>query len=185
MNLEGQTLTLILLSLIAPVGAIDTIYFHIWRFRLASRVDSRAETLTHIARSLVLGFVALLLALFEPAGAWFWLVTGLLGFDFVNNLVDVWLEGDSRSALGGVPRLEQLIHIAGSTVVGAASVSFVLSGWPYAGFPTALIPASMPALLKANAILVGVGAIALATLESGMLLRAHLDSPTPRAHTVD
>lgn len=170
--LDDHTLTLVLLSVIAPVGAIDALYFHVWTFRLAERPESRLETLTHIARSVVLGIVALTLALYEPRGAWFFAIAALLVLDFGNNLVDAALEGDSRKDLGGLPPLDYAIHIAGATWVGAASLAYVVIGLPTATAATELAPAALPGWLVANAAVIGVGAFALATLEAGLMCSA-------------
>jgi len=172
--LEGQNLTLLLLAIIAPVGALDAMYFHVWKFKLASRPESRNETATHIFRSLTLGIVALTVAFYQPAGAWFWLIAGLLGLDFANNLIDAFLEGDSRRDLGGVPQAEYLIHIAGATWVGAAALSFLVHGWTAAFLPTALMApeAAVPFALQANAVVIGIGSFALAALETALIAKS-------------
>ena len=178
---DDQTLTLVLLGIIAPVGAIDAVYFHLWRFRLAQRPESRAETVTHISRSLILGIVAVTLAFYDPRGAWYFAIAGLLAFDFVNNVVDAFLEGDSRKDLGGVPRAEYVIHIAGATWVGAASLAFVGIGWQHAFAPTELVAVSLPPMLVGNMVLVGVGSFALAAVEAALLLRAPAAATLPSA----
>lgn len=168
--MENQALTLALLGVLGPLGAVDSLYFHLWKFRLATRPASRAETLTHVARSFVLAFVAPLLAFYEPHGLWFWVVGALLAVDFGNNLLDGVLEGESRRDLGGVPRAEYLLHLAGATWMGATTLSFFAIGFVHAGSPTGLMPATgMGSMLVNNAVFVGVGALALGLLELGLV----------------
>ena len=163
---------LLLLCVVAPLGAFDVLYFHIWKFRLHARRSSHAETATHIVRSVLIGSLALTLARYEPRGAWFFVVAALLVLDFANNLLDVWLEDASRADLGGVPRPEYLIHIVGSTAGGAVTASFIILGRHLAALPTGLHASALPGWLVWNARSVAVGAFAMAILESCLVVRA-------------
>ena len=165
---EGLDLTLLLISIAAPIGAIDVVYYHIYKFRLAQRPDSRAETRTHIVRSLTLGALVLVITLYRPTGLWFWAVAALFVLDFANNAVDAFLERDSRADLGGLPRVEYVIHIAGATFMGAVALSFVARGWSLGGLETSLAPrlVEVPAPMKMNAVAIGLGALALAAYEA-------------------
>jgi hypothetical protein len=168
-NAEGLNLPLLLIFIVAPIGAIDVLYYHVYRFRLARRLESWAETSTHVVRSLILGLGTLLLV-YQPAGLWFWFVAALFALDFVNSAVDAFLEQDSRASLGGLPRLEYVIHVIGATFMGAITVTFVIGGWQLAGLDTALDPRDVPMLMKLNAIAVSAGAFALAGYEAGVML---------------
>ncbi|MFO0630374.1 MAG: hypothetical protein U0325_32760 [Polyangiales bacterium] len=165
-------LPLVILAVVAPIGAFDALYFHVYRLRLFARPASRAETATHVARSLIVGVAALLLARYEPRGAWFFTLGALFALDFANNLLDVLLEPASRADLGGLPPMEYAIHVIGATASGAITGVFLAVGWPLARLPTALAPAALPAWLSLDATLVGVGGVALALLETVLLLRA-------------
>ncbi len=138
MNFEGLNLSVFLFSIAAPLGAIDVLYFHIYKFRLATRPESRRETVTHIVRSLLFGVGLWIITTRQPQGVWFWAVLALFAFDFVNSVTDAFLERDSRAALGGLPRLEYVLHIVGATLMGVITLSFFLRGLPYASLPSGL-----------------------------------------------
>ncbi len=170
--MSASYVALLVLSIAAPLGVFDVFYFHLWKFRLFSRPASRAETGTHIARSVLIGAVALLLAHYEPRGAWFHAVAALLVLDFANNLLDVWLEDASRASLGGVPRLEYLIHVIGATASGAVGASFLVLGRGLGSLPTELHAGSVPPWLAWNAIGIGLGCLVIAAVESVLLVRS-------------
>jgi hypothetical protein len=174
MSTGGLDLTLFLLSIAAPIGAIDVLYFHIYKFKLARRPESRAETMTHIARSLMLAPVLIVVVMFEPTGWWFWALAALFVIDFVNSAVDAYLERDSRAGLGGLPRLEYIIHIVGATLMGAVAASFLIRGWHLGGLETALAPraAAAPLLMQINAVAIAVSSVGLAAYETAVLLRS-------------
>ena len=178
---DGTHLAILLISIAAPIGAFDAIYYHIIKFRLASRPESRAETRTHIARGLVIGIAVLLLAHFEPRGLWFWAIAGLFAVDFFNSAIDAYLERDSRASLGGLPRLEYIIHLTGATFMGAIAVVFLTRGWHLGALETALVAPSqpLPAFMKINALAIALGSFALAAYEAAILIRS---SPTALEH---
>ena len=108
-------LPVILMLVVAPIGALDVLYFHIWKFRLYREPSARAETVTHLIRGFLFGAGAWLISSYRLDGAWFWAVAVVLLVDFVNEIADVALEGESRAPLGGLPTLESVIHIIGAT----------------------------------------------------------------------
>jgi hypothetical protein len=167
-----MSLPLILLVIVAPVGAIDMLYFHLWKFRLYSSPRSRAETVTHILRSLTVATLAWVLAHYRPSGAWFWIVGALFLIDFANSLVDVAIEPRSRAALGGVPGAESVIHTVGSTALGAIAALYFAVGWADRLLPTALTPVAsqLSPLLVLQGEVVAVSGALLALLELGLLL---------------
>jgi len=165
-----MSLPLVLLVAIAPVGAFDMLYFHLWKFRLFASPASRAETLTHVLRSLVFAALAWTLAHYRPQGAWFWAVAALFAIDFLNSLIDVAIEPRSRAARGGVPTAEALIHNTGTTALGAIAALFVTDGWHARLLPTALRPVTHPDFLVLQAELIAASGILLATLELALLI---------------
>lgn len=117
--------TLDLLTLASLVGAFDVLYYHLYRFRLYRRPGSTAEELTHLVRGAVfVGFVAGLMVGPEARP---WMVVLLL-LDVANTVADVLLERRSRAGMGGLPTGEYLVHVLGSSLVGAAAASFFLAG---------------------------------------------------------
>lgn len=175
MLLDSTMIPLVLTMIVAPLGAIDILYFHVLKFKLYDRADSRLETVIHIMRGILFSAGAFILLNYKPAGAWFW-ITGLIFIlDFVNSIADVAIENDSRRTLGGLPSLEYVIHTIGSTFAGAIAVSFFISGWEYRLLPTELI--TIPEGTYSNMFILNgygliIGGIALAVLEISLLSRS-------------
>ncbi len=166
---------LAIMSVAAPLAAIDVLYFHIYKFRLHAHRASQLETVTHLMRALLFGIAAFLLTHHEPHGAWFWAITGLVAADFLNNLADVILEPKSRAALGGLPPLEYVIHIVGATASGVIAGVWVIGAWPLASLPTELAPpGDVPAWLATNGHGLYAGAAAMLIGEAALLIRALL-----------
>ncbi len=165
-------LPLLLLIIVAPIGAIDILYFHLWRFRLYDAPTARGEMITHVIRGVVFVTIAALLALGRPVGVWFWVVAALALFDFVNTLADVYLERDSRAPMGGLPRAEYMVHIIGETFAGGVAVAFLLTGWAGRLLPTALAPATRPTWLTWQAWALVVGGAAMVLAELSLFVRS-------------
>ncbi len=165
---------LIVLLTAGPLGALDVIYFHLWKFRLFERPESVKEEITHLFRGYLVPIATGILLLGRPEGAWFWLVFGLFAFDGLNTLLDVVFEPASR-APRIVPPKELAIHFLGTTLMGAAWATFILNGWDGRFRPTALAPYTTTVLPESFFRLgfIGLaGAIALATFEGFLFVRA-------------
>jgi hypothetical protein len=171
---SSMAIPLALMSIAAPIGAFDVLYYHIWRFRLYERPSSRAETVTHLVRGFVFAAIAWLIANYRLSGTWFWLAAGLLSVDFANSAVDVALERGSRAALGGVPRMEHVLHVFGATFAGAFTGLFFLLGWPERLEPTALTwtQDALPHWLVWQGRLNALGAALLTSVELALFLRS-------------
>jgi hypothetical protein len=163
---------LYLLLIAAPIGALDVVYFHIWKFRLYARPQSRGEEVAHLMRGLIVPVIVAILVAGRPEGAWFWFVVALFAADSVNSVIDVMLEPASRAPIG-VPPAELAVHFIGTTVTGAAWATFMTAGWA---------TRNAPAMLRAHDFLpppytlgawgaVG-GAFALLATEAVLFLRA-------------
>ena len=160
-------LTIILISIVAPIGAIDVFYYHIYKFKLASRPESWAETWTHILRSYLLGIGTLFLVFVKPQGIWFWIIGFIFVLDFINNLVDGYLEYQSRKGDGGLPQIEYMVHIAGATGMGTIAISYFFLAWEQKDLANELVPVgnSIHHLLRINLFLIAVGSFLLGTYE--------------------
>ena len=121
----------------APFGALDVLYFHLWKFRLYERPQSRWEEMTHLVRGLVAPAIVALLVVGRPEGGMFWLVAALFLVDTINSLIDVVVEPGSRAPLG-VPQEELAVHFIGTTAMGGAWAVYMITGWPARLLPTAL-----------------------------------------------
>lgn len=167
-------LPVLMMVLVAPIGGFDVAWYHIYRFRLYRQPGSRAETVTHLIRSLLFATGLLLMVLWRPSGAWFWAIGGLFVLDFVNNIADVLLEPASRRPLGGLPPMEYLIHVIGATASGAITTAYFLTGWSLGGEPTALVsvaPDAFPDLVRWQAFVVVAGGGLLTMIEGALLVR--------------
>ncbi len=170
--------TLALIFAVGPIGLFDVIYFHIYRFKLAQRPESTAETITHILRGILMATLILVLVSYRPQGMWFWAVGGLLALDTLNSFIDVFLEPKSRQELGGLPRLEYIIHIGGAFSMGAITFSYFAMGWHLQELPTELVCMSgiMPEFTYYNGLLAAAFTLLLGAYETYQLLCSRMCS---------
>jgi hypothetical protein len=140
MNLDHpMAILLILMTIAAPLGAIDVKYYHLWKFKLYREPSACWETVTHLIRGYLFAAGAYLIINFEFHGIWFWILGTLFIFDFVNEVADVILEPASRAPLGGIPKLEYLIHIIGATMGGAIATAYFTLGWRFQFLPNEIV----------------------------------------------
>jgi len=168
-----MSLVLWLLAAAGPVGAIDVIYFHLWKFRLYRRPQSRGEEITHIIRGFVAPAIFASLILGRPEGLFFWIVAALFFIDTANSLIDVMIEPASRAPIG-VPPAELAIHFIGTTMMGAALATYLITGWPTRHAPQALAPwtaGTFPSWLTPVAWGAVVGSVLLVTFEATLVAR--------------
>src|SRR5713226_243300 len=103
-------LSAILLVLFSLVASIDSLYFHIWRYRLHTRPQSRYEHLLHTANVCVFVPQVYLMFCLAPKGGWL-LAAALLSLATLGiELADVICEGESRRDLGGLVPAEYAMH---------------------------------------------------------------------------
>jgi hypothetical protein len=115
---------LILLVAFFAVAAVDGLYFHLWRFRLYARAESRLEHVLHTVRAVLSPPIIWALYVAEPAPLV--LAGALVAVDLLVTLVDVWIEPQSRHGLGGLPRAEYLAHISATMLhVAALALGFI------------------------------------------------------------
>lgn len=165
-------LPLLLMGVVAPLAAVDILYFHLWKFRLFESPSSRAETVTHLVRGAFFALGAFMLASYRMMGAWYWGIGALFLLDFLNSIADVALERRSRAPLGGVPTLEYVLHIIGSSFAGAITATYFLVGWAHAFEPTELVAAvDLPDWIRWQGRLMAASGAALTLLELGLFLR--------------
>ena len=180
--MNSLAVPLMIFAVAAPLGALDVLYFHIYRFRLYSRRASALEMATHLVRGALFAVVAFILFHYRPSGAWFWFVGALMVLDFVNTLADVLVEPASRRDLGGVPLPELAIHVFGMTAGGAVIGTYFVLGWPLHAEPTALTPAqlALPAWAAWQAWVLPTSAAALTALEGGLMFHSRSkNAPMP------
>lgn len=185
LNFEIQnTLLLLLLSVGAPLGAFDVIYYHIYKFKLYSQPTARAEMVTHLARSILFGLCAYVLLYYQPNGTWFFVVAGILLADFFNSILDAYLEPESRAPLGGLPRNEYIIHIIGMAFTGAFTMAYFLLFWQMKDLPTGLEPLStgdLPWWLVVQTQFTIVGSVLIPLTEGSLFIRSLLTSKSAQS----
>lgn len=162
-----------ILIVAAPIGAIDVLYFHLWKFRLFARAQSRNEEITHILRGLVVPAIFAALLIGRPQGHWFWIVAALFLFDTTNSLIDVMIEPASRAPIG-VPPAELAIHFIGTTLMGAAWAVYMLTGWATRNAPGALTPwaaGTFPKMLAPMAFGALGGSLVLVVIETALVVK--------------
>ena len=167
-------LSLLVLLAAGPIGAIDVIYFHLWKFRLFERPESVKEEITHLIRGVVAPTTTAILLLGYPQGLWYWTVAALFAIDSFNTLLDVMFEPYSRTPRG-VPPQECAIHFVGTSLMGAAWALYMVLGWGARSLPTALAPRTdsfIPAWAMDLGFIAVGGAYVLVLLETYLFMRA-------------
>lgn len=125
------TLSLVFLNLFMIVGAVDLFYFHIWKYKLHTRPESRYEHKLHMAFAFLMVPLAFFLY-YQNSGGWalwagLFFVIAALGTE----MLDVFSEGDSRASIGGLTTGEYSLHVA-ATILKVASFTFLFAAKPLA-----------------------------------------------------
>lgn len=114
-----MNMVLELLLAVSMIGALDVLYFHLYKHKLYAHPASVWEEVTHLSRHVIFLAIVAMILFVEPATA-APIVASLFVLDLFNTAVDVWLERGSRQALGGLSSAEYLLHVLASIGLGAA-----------------------------------------------------------------
>lgn len=134
----------ICLGLAVLLGSVDGLYFHLWKYRLFKRKESRFEHLLHAIRAFL--FIPIVWLLFGKnyGGFWLWVGVTFAAIDAVVELIDVLVERRSRASLGGLSTGEYAIHV-NSTGLRLAALALIFAAKPVEAWslasPTILAPA--------------------------------------------
>lgn len=112
------------LVLLGALGAFDTLYYHEWRLRLASKPTAASELRLHGVRDFAYTIVFATLAWFTWNGMWVWPLAAILLFEVWATLGD-FLEEDRTRTL---PAGERVMHAIMGIVYGA----FLANLYPHA-----------------------------------------------------
>jgi hypothetical protein len=116
---------IVLLVLFAILGMYDGFYLHIFKYKLYQHAESKGEHITHTIRALL--FPAILYFLYLRNDAFgFYLGLIFLGIDVAVTIIDAYVEKDSRTFMGGLPRGEYIIHLLVNGFHFAAIAVFLL-----------------------------------------------------------
>ena len=96
----------VFLNLFMILGAVDLFYFHIWKYKLHTRRESRYEHKLHMAFAFLMVPVALLLYYQNLGSIGLWAALYFVVAALVTELLDVFSENDSRSSVGGLSKGE-------------------------------------------------------------------------------
>ena len=143
------------------VGAIDQLYYHIYKFKLHKLQIAFWEHLTHVGKDLTYLLFFLLMNT-QATGKWWRLYPFLAIVNFTNTMADVMLEPRTRKTLGGIPAGEYRMHCLIFLMDGLA-MGLVLWGaqeYRELGDNLAWSPLHLPGLLAitpAMGILLAIG----------------------------
>ncbi len=98
------------LTLFMILAVYDGVYLHLWKFELFQRKESANEHLMHTWRAILFPFILCLLLINEQEVG-FWIGCVLFGIDLLILGLDAYVEEDSRSFMGGLPRWEYIVHL--------------------------------------------------------------------------
>jgi hypothetical protein len=152
------------LVLFTAIAGVDGLYFHLYKYKLYARPQSRYEHRLHTINSVMFVPLTALLFCAAPAGLFLWL--GLLLFlgSLLIEILDVLCEPASRRDLGGLIASEYLMHFLMSGLRFGAIVPLLSSPPPAAWLPSSTALGARPfwlLLLGAWIALPGIGIAAL------------------------
>ena len=152
----------IFLNLFMIVGAVDLFYYHIWKYKLHTRSESRYEHKLHMAFAFLMVPLAYFLY-YQNFGGWaLWAAAFFVLAALSTEMLDVFTEGDSRASLGGLSTGEYSIHVA-ATILKVASFAFMFASKPAADWdlssPNSLGTYGWMAELMALQVMIGSGLV--------------------------
>src|SRR5688500_1833412 len=119
----------VFLNLFMVLGAVDLFYYHLWKYRLHTRPESRYEHKLHMAFAFLMVPVAMLLHYQNLGGIALWAAVFFVAAALSTELLDVFSENDSRASLGGLSTGEYALHVV-LTILKVASFAFMFAAKP-------------------------------------------------------
>lgn len=127
------TASFVFLQLFMVLGAVDLFYFHIWKYRLHTRPESRYEHKLHMVFAFTMAPLALLLY-YQNFGGWaLWAGAFFVAAALGTELLDVFSENDSRASIGGLSTPEYALHVV-LTILKVASFALLFGSKPLAAW---------------------------------------------------
>ena len=131
----GFLISTILLLAFALLAIIDGFYLHIFKYQLFNHKESKFEHLTHTIRAILFPLIVYFLFINQNCLTSFYLGVLFVAIDIVVLGIDAFIEKDSRSFMGGLPRWEYILHLfvngfhfASIAVFFAIKLSFTENG---------------------------------------------------------
>lgn len=126
----------VFLNLFMVLGAVDLFYYHIWKYKLHRRPESRYEHKLHMAFAFLMVPVAMLLYYQNLGGIALWAAVFFVVAALGTEILDVFSENDSRASLGGLSTGEYALHVV-LTILKVASFAFMFAAKPAAAWELA------------------------------------------------
>lgn len=168
----------VFLNLFMLVGTVDLFYYHIWKYKLHTRPESRYEHKLHMAFAFLMVPIGYLLYYQDLGGYALWAAVFFVIAALATEMMDVFAEGDSRASLGGLTTGEYSIHVA-ATILKVASFAFMFSSKPAAAWEL-----SSPVVLGAYGSMAEIMALQV-MIGSGLVGVLHLVLLHPRAAKIN
>lgn len=107
----GFLISTILLLSFALLAIIDGFYLHIFKYQLFNHKESKFEHLTHTIRTILFPLIVYFLFITQNCLTSFYLGIFLVVIDIIVLGIDAFVEKDSRTFMGGLPRWEYILHL--------------------------------------------------------------------------
>jgi hypothetical protein len=167
----------VFLNLFMLLGSVDLFYFHIWKYKLHTRPESRYEHKLHMAFAFLMVPVGLLLYYQNTGGVALWAGVFFVIAALSTELLDVFSENDSRALLGGLSTEEYALHVV-LTILKVASFAFIFASKPLQAWDL-----SSPVFLGSYGFMAEITALQVA-IGSGLVGVLHLILLHPRVATI-
>jgi hypothetical protein len=170
-----------LLFVLGLLGAADILLYHTLSHGIRKHPNCRSELLVHSLRGPTYALLFIAVPNLALRGLWTWALHGLLVFDLWLSLWDFAIEGRSRSAFGGLPAGEYVLHVLLGILFGAFAALVIDATAARAALPTAVAyePVSVPTVLRW--VLAGMAAGVLASGALDALAWRRLRGPSRSA----
>lgn len=160
----------VFLNLFMIVGAVDLFYFHLRKYKLHTRPESRYEHKLHMAFAFVMVPLAYFLYYQDFGGYALWAAVLFVGSALGVEMLDVFSEEDSRASLGGLTTGEYSLHVA-ATILKVASFAFMFAAKPASAWSpeSPLVLGSYGTTGEITAVQVMVGSLFVGLLHLALL----------------
>lgn len=164
------TASFVFLNLFMVLGAVDLFYFHIWKYKLHTRPESRYEHKLHMVFAFTMVPLALLLY-YQNFGGWaLWAGAFFVAAALGTELFDVFSENESRASIGGLSTSEYALHVV-LTILKVASFALLFASKPLSAWHLAspLVLGSYGSMGEVIALQVAIGSGLVGILHAVLL----------------
>lgn len=107
----GLSILSFLLVSFALLAVFDGLYLHIIKYELHRHKESKLEHLSHTIRAIIFPAIVYFLFVVHDSVIFFYLGLAFVLVDIIVLAVDAYMEKDSRTFMGGLPRWEYILHL--------------------------------------------------------------------------